>query len=96
MQYFGIFWDLLPGNEKKRLLKFGYPKRNDFFKKRIFTFLEMFGNEMKKRKFKKRKRSENILKNGNENVVSTISASKSTEIKIGQKEKNTIDKSIIL
>ena len=51
---------------------------------------------MKKRKFKKRKRPENILKNGNENVVSTISASKSTEIKIGKKEKNTIDKSIIL
>ena len=29
---------------------FGYPKRNDFFKKRIFSFLETFGNEKKKRK----------------------------------------------
>ena len=25
--------------------QFGYPKRNDFFKKRIFSFLETFGNE---------------------------------------------------
>ena len=39
MGYFGILWDILPGNEKKQLLYFGYPKRNDFFKKRIFLFL---------------------------------------------------------
>ena len=33
----------------------------------------MFGNEMKKQKFKKQKRAENILKNENEKVVSTFS-----------------------
>ena len=49
-----------------------YPetKRNNFYisgtrketalKKRIFTFLEMFGNENKKRKFKKPKRHKNV------------------------------------
>ena len=36
-------------------------------------FLESFGNEIKKQKFMKRKRHENILKNGNKNVVATIS-----------------------
>ena len=34
----------------------------------------MFGNEIKKQKFKKQKRPKNILKNGYKNVVSTISA----------------------
>ena len=42
-------------------------------------FLEKFGNEMKKQKFKKRKRPKNIRKNGNENVISTISASRPVE-----------------
>ena len=34
--YFGIFWDLLPRNEKKRLLYFGYPKRNDLKQEDIY------------------------------------------------------------
>ena len=28
-----IFWDLLPGNEKKQLFYFGYPKTNYSLKK---------------------------------------------------------------
>ena len=36
-------------------------------------FLETFGNEIKKQKFEKWKPPENILKNGNQNVISTIS-----------------------
>ena len=75
-----IFWDLLRSfgifhpETKRNDFFIGYPKRNDFLKKRIFTFLETFGNKIKKQKFKKRKRPKNIPKNGNKNVVSTISA----------------------
>ena len=29
--YFGIFWDLLPGNEKKRLLFFWVPQKKPLF-----------------------------------------------------------------
>ena len=46
-----IFKDI-PGNEKKRLLYFGYPKRNDFLKRGYFRFWKRLGT--KKRNESKR------------------------------------------
>ena len=43
---------VLPGNKKKRLLYFGYPKRNDFFKRGYFRFWKRLGT--KKRNESKR------------------------------------------
>ena len=50
-----IFGDLLPGNQKKLLLFFGYPKRNDFKKREYLRFWKRLGTKWRN----------NNLRNGN-------------------------------